>query len=88
MVGVILGVLLLLLLIGLVVLQGMIEWGGFDFEKFMNKKGDSASTPAPSAKAETKKTEVKKPAKKAAKSAPKTAKKAAPKKVVKGKGKK
>ncbi|PKL91730.1 MAG: hypothetical protein CVV21_06810 [Candidatus Goldiibacteriota bacterium HGW-Goldbacteria-1] len=88
MVGVILGVLLLLLLIGLVVLQGMIEWGGFDFEKFMNKKGSSASAPAPSVKADTKKSVEKKPAKTAAKTAPKTAKKAAPKKVVKGKGKK
>ncbi len=38
MVGVILGVLLLLLLIGLVVLQGMIEWGNFDLDKFFGKK--------------------------------------------------
>lgn len=30
MVGVIIGVILLILLIGLVVLQGAIEWGGFD----------------------------------------------------------
>jgi len=85
MVGVILGVLLLLLLIGLVVLQGMIEWGGFDFEKFMNKKGQAAP-----AKAEIKKAEDKKPAKSAVKKSPKTAKtaKTAAKKAVKGKGKK
>lgn len=38
MVGVILGVLLLLLLIGLVVLQAMIEWGNFDLDKFFGKK--------------------------------------------------
>jgi len=82
MVGVILGVLLLLLLIGLVVLQGMIEWGGFDFEKFMNKKGQSAP-----AKVETKKAEEKKTAKSAVKKSPKTAK-TAPKKAAKGKGKK
>ncbi len=88
MVGVILGVLLLLLLIGLVVLQGMIEWGGFDFEKFMNKKGQTEP-----AKTEIKKEEEKKPAKSAVKKSPKTAKttktaKTATKKAARGKGKK
>ncbi len=42
MVGVILGILLLLLLIGLVVLQGMIEWGNFDLDKFFGKKAKPA----------------------------------------------
>jgi hypothetical protein len=42
--GVIIGVLLLLLLIGLVVLQGMIEWGGLDTDKWFggNKLKDAA----------------------------------------------
>lgn len=34
--GVIIGIILLLVLIGLVVLQGMIEWGGFDTDKLTN----------------------------------------------------
>ena len=58
--GVIIGVILLLLLIGLVVLQGMIEWGNFDIDKFFQKKegakGKKAAKPAKKA--------VKKPAKK------------------------
>jgi hypothetical protein len=38
MLGVIIGVVLLLLLIGLVVLQGMIEWGNFDTDAFFKPK--------------------------------------------------
>ncbi len=41
--GVIIGVLLLLLLIGLVVLQGMIEWGNLDTDKIFGKKGKEAA---------------------------------------------
>lgn len=37
MLGVIIGVILLLLLIGLVVLQAMIEWGGFDTGKIIKE---------------------------------------------------
>jgi hypothetical protein len=55
--GVILGILLLLLLIGLVVLQGMIEWGGFDLDKWFGKKTQGKD----------KAKETKKPAKKAKK---------------------
>ncbi|MBP7792357.1 MAG: hypothetical protein KA120_04780 [Candidatus Goldbacteria bacterium] len=45
MLGVTIGVILLILLIGLVVLQGAIEWGGFDPEKIMNKnKKEEKST--------------------------------------------
>lgn len=71
MVGVILGILLLLLLIGLVVLQGMIEWGNFDLDKFFGKK----------AKPEEIKSEQK------TKGKTKTVKKAVTKKVKKGKKK-
>lgn len=38
MLGVTIGVILLILLIGLVVLQGAIEWGGFDSSKKANEK--------------------------------------------------
>ncbi len=38
MLGVIIGVILLLLLIGLVVLQAAIEWGGFDTGKIIKEK--------------------------------------------------
>ncbi len=73
--GVIIGVLLLLLLIGLVVLQGMIEWGGFDTDKLFggNKLKDAAPAiedtkvlSKPLVKA-SKKTASKKPAAKRAK---------------------
>ena len=42
--GVIIGILLLLLLIALVVLQGMIEWGGLNTDKWFggNKSKDEA----------------------------------------------
>jgi hypothetical protein len=43
--GVIIGILLLLLLIGLVVLQGMIEWGGVDTDKWFG--GEKAKDSAP-----------------------------------------
>ena len=43
--GVIIGVVLLLLLIGLVVLQGMIEWGGVDTDKWFG--GEKAKNAAP-----------------------------------------
>ena len=62
MLGVIIGVALLLLLIGLVVLQGMIEWGNFDPDTFFKPKqgapakGKTAAKPA--------KKSAKKPAKK------------------------
>lgn len=63
MLGVIIGVVLLLLLIGLVVLQGMIEWGNFDADKFFKPKETGAvvkdkKAVKPATKA------VKKPAKK------------------------
>ncbi len=45
-IGVIIGLLLLLLLIGLVVLQGMIEWGNFDTDAFFRKKDDAGKKPA------------------------------------------
>jgi 2-iminoacetate synthase ThiH len=38
MLGVIIGVILLLLLIGLVVLQAAIEWGGFDTGKIIKEE--------------------------------------------------
>lgn len=58
MLGVVIGVILLVLLIGLVVLQGMIEWGKFDTDKFFKpKEGVSLKN----------KKEVKKAAKKPAK---------------------
>ena len=69
--GVIIGVLLLLLLIGLVVLQGMIEWGGLDTDKWF---GGNKSKDAAPAKEDTKtvskpivKSGAKKPASKIAK---------------------
>jgi len=86
MIGVTLGALLLLLLIGLVVLQGLIEWGGFDFDKIIKKK---AKETAETVKEIVPAAAPKKTAKK--KAAPKKAakKKAAPKKkAAKGKGKK
>ncbi|MEI7541914.1 MAG: hypothetical protein WCJ94_01500 [bacterium] len=43
--GVIIGVILLLLLIGLVVLQGMIEWGGFDTDKLFGGKKSKDEAP-------------------------------------------
>ncbi len=49
--GVFIGVVLLLLLIGLVVLQGMIEWGGFDPDTFFNKnKAGKKGAKKPAAK--------------------------------------
>jgi hypothetical protein len=62
MLGVIIGVLLLLLLIGLVVLQGMIEWGNFDADKFFKPKAGAVEKDK---KAE--KSAAKKPVKKTAK---------------------
>ncbi len=60
--GVFIGVVLLLLLIGLVVLQGMIEWGGFDPDVFLEKlKAGKKGAKKPAAK----------PAKKNAKAAKK-----------------
>ena len=62
MLGVIIGMVLLLLLIGLIVLQGMIEWGNFDPDTFFKlkqgapAKGKKAVKPA--------KKSSKKPAKK------------------------
>jgi hypothetical protein len=50
--GVIIGVILLLLLIALVVLQGVIEWGGIDTDKWFG--GEKAKDAAPS-KEDTKK---------------------------------
>lgn len=44
--GVIIGVLLLLLLIGLVVLQGMIEWGGVDTDKWFGGEKSKDLVPA------------------------------------------
>jgi hypothetical protein len=55
MLGVFIGVVLLLLLIGLVVLQGMIEWGGFDTDKFFKLKDNSAAKPGKKAAAKAKK---------------------------------
>ena len=87
MTGVILGSLLLLLLIALVVLQGMIEWGGFDFDKLFKKKDPEPE--AKTVKSGKAKKSVKKPAKKAkAKAKPKSKAKAKPKAKKKGKGKK
>lgn len=43
--GVIIGILLLVLLIALVVLQGMIEWGGLNTDKWFG--GDKAKDAAP-----------------------------------------
>ncbi|MCX8094108.1 MAG: hypothetical protein N3E50_08090 [Candidatus Goldbacteria bacterium] len=40
MLGVIIGIILLLLLIGLVVLQAAIEWGGFDASKIIKDKDE------------------------------------------------
>jgi hypothetical protein len=62
MLGVIIGVLLLLLLIGLVVLQGMIEWGNFDPDTFFKRKEGASSKDSKKPAAPAKKT-----AKKAAK---------------------
>jgi Na+-transporting methylmalonyl-CoA/oxaloacetate decarboxylase gamma subunit len=45
MLGVTIGVILLILLVGLVVLQGAIEWGGFDPEKIMNKNKKEEKSP-------------------------------------------
>jgi len=87
MIGVILGVLLLLLLVGLVVLQGMIEWGNFDLDKMFGKKANAVVAQAEKAaeKAADKKPASKKaPAKKGAASK----KPAAKKTPAKGKGKK
>jgi len=71
MLGVILGALLLLLFIGLVVLQGAIEWFGFDPDKwferiFMKKDGGKAIEKKETKKPikSTAKSPVKKPAKK------------------------
>lgn len=55
MLGVIIGVVLLLLLIGLVVLQGMIEWGGFDPDKFFKPKEGAGAGPGKKPAAKTKK---------------------------------
>jgi hypothetical protein len=66
MLGVLIGLTLLIILIGLVVLQGMIEWGGFDPDKFF-KKGDGKSKKAGKT--------AEKPAKKASKKPVKAAKK-------------
>jgi hypothetical protein len=80
-VGILIGVVLLLLLIGMVVLQGMIEWGGFDIGNMINF---SKSKDAPADKEELK--DAAKPlagvkAKKAAKkTAGKSSKKSAKKK--------
>ena len=89
MLGVTLGILLLLFLIALVVLQGMIEWGNFDIDKFFGKK----AKPQEIAKEEmkTKKVSSRKKAKPAKKKVKKAVKKARPKKAakrVKEKGKK
>jgi len=65
--GVIIGVILLLLLIGLVVLQAMIEWGNFDPDKLFAKKKEEEP-------------DQKKPVKKSVKPAKKPAKKAKGKK--------
>ncbi|HRU39982.1 MAG TPA: hypothetical protein P5511_08900 [Candidatus Goldiibacteriota bacterium] len=63
--GVIIGVILLLLLIGLVVLQAMIEWGNFDPDKLFAKK-QTEKKPAESGRTAVKKAKpAKKPAKKA-----------------------
>jgi hypothetical protein len=60
--GVIIGVTLLLLLIGLVVLQGMIEWGNLDVDAFFKpKQGAPAKEKKPAKPAKKSK---KKPAKK------------------------
>jgi hypothetical protein len=67
MLGVAIGVILLVLLIGLVVLQGMIEWGKFDTDKFFKPKEGSSSKGKKADKKEAKKPvkkAVKKPAKK------------------------
>jgi hypothetical protein len=66
MLGVIIGVVLLLLLIGLVVLQGMIEWGSFDADKFFKpKEADSIKDKKPLKTAnKTVKKSARKPAKK------------------------
>ncbi|MFP4466755.1 MAG: hypothetical protein ACLFP1_06875 [Candidatus Goldiibacteriota bacterium] len=95
MVGVTLGALLLLLLIGLVVLQGLIEWGGFDFDKIIKKKTGDTAEKAKEIQPAKKKSGAKNARKKAApkkKASPKkktAKKKAAPKKkAAKGKGKK
>jgi len=80
MLGVIIGILLLLFLVALVVLQGMIEWGGFDIDKVFGKK----AKPEEIAKEEigaVKKTKVSKKKKPAAKA------KKAPAKKKKKKGK-
>jgi hypothetical protein len=62
MLGVIIGLVLLLLLIGMVVLQGMIEWGNFDADAFFKPK---ETAPAKGKKpAKPVKTAKKKPAKK------------------------
>jgi len=60
MIGVILGILLLLLLIGLVVLQAMIEWGNFDLDKFFGKKQESAKIEPKNITKKAKKPEIKK----------------------------
>jgi len=60
MIGVILGILLLLLLIGLVVLQAMIEWGNFDLDKFFGKKQELAKIEPKNITKKAKKPEIKK----------------------------
>jgi len=60
MIGVILGILLLLLLIGLVVLQAMIEWGNFDLDKFFGKKQEPAKIEPKNITKKAKKPEIKK----------------------------
>jgi len=66
MLGVFIGVVLLLLLIGLVVLQGAIEWGKFDFDSiFKKKEGPAKTVKAAAAPAKTAKKKKAAPAKKA-----------------------
>ncbi len=45
MLGVTIGIILLLLLVGLVVLQAAIEWGGFDTEKIIKEKEEKSKLP-------------------------------------------
>ena len=69
--GVTIGVLLLLLLIGLVVLQGMIEWGGLDTDKWFGGNKSKDSAPAKEDKKEVSKPLAKPAKKKASKPAKK-----------------
>ena len=55
MLGVTIGVLLLLLLIGLVVLQAAIEWGGFDTEKIIPEKQEKQKSSKKTAAKQVKK---------------------------------